>query len=180
MASLRGKLLVAGPPLVDPNFHRTVVLVCEHTPDGAMGLVLNRPSPIDAEGALPELADALDPDGTLWLGGPVETTSVVVLARFAEPAAGLLVLEDIGLVLPREDLEEVGAAVLRVRPFLGHAGWGPGQLDAELGGDDWIVADPVAADLFTESPEALWGDVLRRKGGTFRLLATMPPDPSLN
>jgi putative transcriptional regulator len=180
VTSLRGQLLVAGPTLLDPNFHRTVVLVCEHSDDGAMGLVLNRPSPIAAEQALPELLDALGDDERLWVGGPVQTTSVVVLADFADAAGAMLVTDDIGLVLPDTDLETIPDLVRRARAFLGYAGWGAGQLEAELEGDDWIVAEPVPDDLFTTAPERLWSRVLVRKGGPFALLATMPPDPSMN
>jgi putative transcriptional regulator len=179
--SLRGQLLVAGPTLLDPNFHRTVVLVVEHDDDGAMGLVLNRPSPIPADQAIPELGDALQPDERLWVGGPVQTTSVVVLADFAGSALRSMPVQgDLGLVLPDADLEEVGGAVRRVRAFLGYAGWGPGQLDAELERDDWIVAAFRETDAFTEDPERLWSQVLGRQGGTYALLATMPPDPSVN
>ncbi len=180
MASLRGQLLVAGPALVDPNFHRTVVLVCEHDEDGAMGLVLNRPSPILAEQAIPELVEALGPDERLWVGGPVQTTSVVVLADFADGAEGMRVAGDVGLVLPDADLETVATAVHRARAFLGYAGWGGGQLDGELADEDWIVANFAAEDAFTEEPEQLWSRVLGRKGGSYALLATMPPDPSVN
>lgn len=182
VACLRGKLLVAGPTLLDPNFHRTVVLVCEHDDDGAMGLVLNRPSPILAEQAIPELKDALAADDCLWLGGPVQTTSVVVLADFGEDASdeGMPVAGGIGLVLPDSDLDAVAASVRRARAFLGYAGWGGGQLDGELERDDWIVTDFRAADAFTEDPDALWKRVLNRKGGAYAFLATMPPDPSLN
>ena len=181
MPTLRGQLLVAGPTLLDPNFHRTVVLVVEHEDAGAMGLVLNRPSPIPAEQAIPELGDALEPEERLWMGGPVQTTSVVVLADFG--GAGLEAMPvqgDVGLVLPESDLHEVGGAVRRARPFLGYAGWGPGQLESELEGDDWIVAEFRPADAFTEDPDELWGQVLVRKGGAYALLATMPPDPSVN
>ncbi len=180
MASLRGQLLVAGPTLVDPNFHRTVVLVCEHDENGAMGLVLNRPSPILAEQAIPELGDALGPEETLWVGGPVQTTSVVVLADFADAEDGMPVAGSVGLVLPDADLEAVATAVRRARAFLGYAGWGAGQLDGELAGEDWIVADFAPDDAFTEAPDQLWSRVLGRKGGSYALLATMPPDPSMN
>ncbi len=182
MDSLRGQLLVAGPTLLDPNFHRTVVLICEHTGEGAMGLVLNRPSPIPAEQALPELLDAFGEDERLWMGGPVQTSSVVVLADFAgrEEDAGRLVTGEIGLVSPEADLDTLADAVHRARAFLGYAGWGAGQLDAELAGDDWITAPAAPEDLFTDAPDRLWSRVLTRKGGQFALLATMPPDPSLN
>ncbi len=181
MASLRGQLLVAGPALLDPNFHRTVVLVCEHDDDGAMGLVLNRPSPIPADQAIPELDEALPEGDTLWVGGPVQTTSVVVLADFEDDGTpALRVHGDVGLLLPDADLERVPTVVRRARAFLGYAGWGGGQLDGELAGDDWIVADFAPDDAFTDDPEALWKNVLGRKGGEYALLATMPPDPSLN
>jgi putative transcriptional regulator len=180
VSSLRGQLLIAGPTLIDPNFHRTVVLVCEHDADGAMGLVLNRPSPILAEQAIPELGGALGPDERLWVGGPVQTTSVVVLADFAEAEDGMPVAGQIGIVLPDADLDRVSTAVHRARAFLGYAGWGPGQLDGELEGEDWIVADFAPEDAFTEDPERLWGQALGRMGGEYALLATMPPDPSLN
>ncbi len=180
MASLRGQLLVAGPALIDPNFHRTVVLVCEHDQEGAMGLVLNRPSPILAEQAIPELEEALGPGERLWMGGPVQTTSVVVLAEFDDAGESMHVAGDVGLVLPDADLESVATAVRRARAFLGYAGWGGGQLDGELAGDDWIVADFAPEDAFTDEPEQLWSRVLERKGGSYALLATMPPDPSVN
>ena len=182
MASLRGQLLVAGPTLLDPNFHRTVVLVCEHDEDGAMGLVLNRPSPILARQAIPELGGALGEEDCLWLGGPVQTTSVVVLADFADDGEeeGMPVSGQVGLVVPESDLEAVAATVNRARAFLGYAGWGGGQLDGEVERDDWIVTDFRADDAFTDDPDALWKRVLGRQGGEFALLATMPPDPSLN
>ena len=181
MPSLRGQLLVAGPALLDPNFHRTVVLVVEHEDQGAMGLVLNRPSPIPADQAIPELAGALADEETLWLGGPVQETAVVVLADFAGSSLGSnAVRGDVGLVLPDADLEQVGEDVRRARAFLGYAGWGPGQLEDELERDDWIVAEFDPADAFTTDAEDLWATVLRRKGGQYALLASMPPDPSVN
>jgi putative transcriptional regulator len=179
--SLRGKLLVAGPALLDPNFHRTVVLVCEHDENGAMGIVLNRPSPIPADQAIPELDEALPPGETLWVGGPVQTTSVVVLGDFAsDEQPALLVHGDVGLVLPEADLDRVPTAVRRARAFLGFSGWGPRQLDSELERDDWIVADFAPDDAFTDDAESLWSRVLERKGGQYALLATMPPDPRVN
>ena len=181
MPSLRGQLLIAGPTLLDPNFHRTVVLVVEHEDEGAMGLVLNRPSPIPAEQAIPELGKALEPEERLWMGGPVQTTSVVVVADFADTGLTAMPVRDgVGLVLPDSDLEEVGTAVRRARPFLGYAGWGPGQLESELERDDWIVAEFDPADVFTDDADGLWARVLSRKGGAYALLATMPPDPSQN
>jgi putative transcriptional regulator len=178
---VRGQLLVAGPALLDPNFHRTVVLICEHDENGAMGLVLNRPSPIPAEQAIPELEDALPEGETLWVGGPVQTTAVVVLGDFSsDEHPKMPVHGDVALVLPEADLERVGTAIRRARAFLGYAGWGPQQLDGEIERDDWIVADFDPSDAFTSEPEQLWARVLVRKGGEYALLARMPADPSLN
>ena len=155
--------------------------MCEHDEDGAMGLVLNRPSPIPADQAIPELGAALADDDTLWVGGPVQATSVLVLADFGgADVEALLITEQVGLVLPDTDLDELGETVARARAFLGYAGWGAGQLDAELDGDDWIVADFQADDAFTADPDRLWAQVLGRRGGRYALLATMPPDPSVN
>ena len=145
-----------------------------------MGLVLNRPSPILAEQAIPELEEALGAGERLWVGGPVQTTSVVVLADFDDADEGMRVAGDIGLVLPDADLESVATAVRRARAFLGYAGWGAGQLDGEVANEDWILAGFAPEDAFTDEPEQLWSHVLERKGGSYALLSTMPPDPSVN
>ena len=89
-------------------------------------------------------------------------------------------LDDVGFVGGDADFETLGPAVSRVRVFAGLAGWSPGQLEAELERDDWILEPARAEDVFTEEPEALWASVLERKGGSFALVARMPPDPSLN
>ncbi|HXG76818.1 MAG TPA: YqgE/AlgH family protein [Gaiellaceae bacterium] len=180
MDSLKGNLLVAGPGLVDPNFHRTVVLVGEHTPEGALGVVLNRPSDATVDEAVPELTALVDGVEPVHVGGPVQPSAIVVLADFAEPErAGTLVLESVGF-LPAEVDPDVLGELRRVRVFAGYAGWGPGQLDAELEEGSWIVEPALADDVFTAEPDALWSAVLRRKGGPFSLLSLMPPDPSRN
>ncbi len=180
MESLTGQLLIAAPALADPNFRRTVVLVCAHTGEGALGLVLNRPSPVRAAEAIPELADALGDDARLWLGGPVQPSDVVLLAEFDDPGESLLVSGDLGLVTDGAPLDELADRTRRLRAFLGHSGWGPGQLDAELERDDWIVAplrhgDPLGADA-----DALWRTALEGLGGPYALVARMPDDPSQN
>jgi putative transcriptional regulator len=178
--SLRGHLLIAGPGLIDPNFWRTVVLVGEHSEEGALGVVLNRSSETSVEEAVPELALLADGMGTVHVGGPVQPSAVVVLADFAEPEeAGSLVLDSIGF-LPSEVEPESLGELRRARVYVGYAGWGPGQLDGELEDGSWIVEPAIADDVFTDDPEGLWSTVLRRKGGPFGMLASMPPDPSMN
>jgi putative transcriptional regulator len=180
MDSLRGHLLIAGPSLVDPNFWRTVVLVGEHSEEGALGVVLNRASDAAVDETVPELAMLADDLGQVHVGGPVQPSAIVVLADFLEPErAASLVLDSVGFLPAEVDPTTLGE-LRRARVFAGYAGWGPGQLDDELEEGSWIVEPALAEDVFTSEPDALWSDVLRRKGGPFGVLALMPPDPSLN
>ena len=180
MDSLRGHLLIAGSGLFDPNFRRTVVLVGEHNEEGALGVVLNRPTEVVVSEAVPPLAAIVGPEESLFIGGPVQPQSPVVLAEFDQPdRAGLVVFGSIGFLVGDAPPDAVDG-VVRARVFAGYAGWGPGQLESELERDDWIVVDAEAADAFADDPERLWARVLARKGGEYALLATMPPDPSLN
>jgi putative transcriptional regulator len=178
--SLKGQLLIAGPSLVDPNFHRTVVLVGDHSEEGALGVVLNRVSESTVEDAVPELATVVDGDDTIHVGGPVQPSAIVVLAEFSNAEdARALVLGSVGFLPSEVDPLELGE-LLRARVFAGYAGWGPGQLDEELAEGSWIVEPALPEDVFTLEPEALWSAVLQRKGGPFGVLALMPPDPSRN
>ncbi|MBA2740651.1 MAG: YqgE/AlgH family protein [Actinobacteria bacterium] len=180
MSSLKGHLLVAAPSLIDPNFRRSVVLLGEHGDDGALGLILNRASDSTVDAAVPELTALVDGNESIHVGGPVQPSAIVILAEFAEPErAESLVLADIGFVPAESDPELLGE-LRRARVFAGYAGWGPGQLDDELGEGSWIVEPAVPEDVFTTDPDDLWSEVLRRKGGRFGVLALMPPDPSLN
>ena len=178
--SLKGQLLVAAPALVDPNFRRSVVLVGEHTEEGALGVVLNRPSETTVHEALPELTPLVKGPEQVYVGGPVQPSAIEVMADFVEPdRAGSLVLDTEGFLPAEVDPVEIGE-VRRARVFAGYAGWGPGQLDGELEEESWIVEPALPEDVFTSQPDELWSDVLRRKGGPFGVLALMPPDPSMN
>jgi putative transcriptional regulator len=179
--SLSGQLLLASPALLDPNFRRTVVLVGAHSEDGAMGVVLNRPSDVTVGEAVPQLQPAVDEEAPVYVGGPVQPSSIVLVAEFMDPSvAGLLVLGRIGFPAPEAGIEELAEATARRRVFAGYAGWGEGQLDAELEQGDWIAHPAQPDDVFTESPEELWRAILERKGGSYALLARMPADPSVN
>jgi putative transcriptional regulator len=182
MDSLRGKLLIASPALVDPNFHRTVILIAEHTGEGAMGLVLNRPAETLVADVVPDLSELADEDAPVYFGGPVASDSVIVLAEFDDPElAGVLLEGDLGFVGSESgEVSDVAVGVRRARIYAGHAGWGPGQLEGELEEDSWIVEPPQREEIFAEDADGLWSAVLRRKGREYALLATMPPDPSVN
>jgi putative transcriptional regulator len=181
--SLRGQLLLSAPNLFDPNFRRTVLLIAEHTDNGAMGVVLNRPAEVTVGEAVPDLLWLRGVEGeSVYAGGPVATDSVIVLAEFEDPEmAAALVVGDVGFVpASTGDVEHLASGVRRSRVFAGHAGWGPGQLDAEMDEKSWIVAPAEPDDVFAEDPDELWAAVMRRKGRAYKLLASMPVDPSLN
>jgi putative transcriptional regulator len=179
--SLTGQLLLAAPTLSDPNFRRTVVLVGAHNEEGAMGVVLNRPSAMTVGEAVPQLDAAVEESDPIYLGGPVQPETLVLLAEFLDPEpAGLMVLGRIGFPAPDADLGALGEATARGRVFAGYAGWGEGQLDAELEQGDWIVQAATPEDVFSDTPESLWSEVLTRKGGSYALVARMPIDPSVN
>jgi putative transcriptional regulator len=174
MEPLVGKLLIASPTLGD-YFERAVVLVLAHGDEGAMGVVLNRPSELDVADAVPVLADLVGDDDLVYLGGPVSPRSVVALGEFHDPElATRPVVGAVGVVDP----EQVDGSIGRVRVFAGYAGWGPRQLEAELDEEAWFVAPAEPDDPFGD--DDLWPVALRRKGGEFALLARMPADPSLN
>ena len=180
--SLRGQLLIASPAVHDPNFRRTVVLIAEHNEAGAMGVILNRPAEVTVAGAVPELEELADHDEAVHLGGPVGESSVTVLAELADlDAAALLIDDDLGFLGSQADEHaHLADVVNRARVFAGHAGWEPGQLEAEMEEESWIVEPALREDVFTEDPEGLWSSLLRRKGGEYVVIATMPDDPTLN
>jgi putative transcriptional regulator len=165
---------------LDPNFWRTVVLIVEHSDEGALGLVLNRPSETTVGEAVSELEELLDLDDPLYVGGPVQPSALIVLAEFDQPSeAALIAFEDVG-VLANSAQADPSLSVRRGRAFVGHAGWGPGQLDDEVERGDWILDPARRDDAFTGTPVELWPAVLTRKGGSYALVARMPPDPSVN
>jgi len=177
--SLTGQLLISSPALVDPNFRRTVVLVTHHDEDGAMGLVLTRPSEIRVADAVPELAALPGSDGVVHVGGPVQPEAIMALAEFDDPSDAVArVVGSVGFVSADAPVGEL--SIRRIRVFAGYSGWGAGQLEAELGEPSWIVADAEPDDAFVADPDELWRTVLRRKGGRFALIASMPFDPRLN
>ena len=179
MDSLQGKLLVSSPSLVDPNFRKTVVLIAHHDDEGAMGLVLSRPSDVPALDAVPALEGLPGADGPVFVGGPVQPEAFMVLAEFDDVGqAAAPILGGLGFMPADAEPEEL--SIRRLRLFAGYSGWGAGQLEAELDESSWIVVDALADDAFAADPDELWRSVLHRKGGPFSLMETMPFDPGLN
>lgn len=180
MESLQGRLLISSGGLFDPNFRHTVVLVGQHNDAGALGVVLNRPLDVTVQEAVPALGALVGPEAPLFQGGPVQPSSAVLLAELAHPElADILVFGTVGFLIG-EIPEDVRPGILRARVFLGYSGWGPGQLEAEMTQDSWILDPAREDDVFTDNPELLWSRVLERKGPEYRRLSRMPFDPSMN
>ncbi|UCM88340.1 YqgE/AlgH family protein [Streptomyces marincola] len=181
-SSLTGRLLVATPALSDPNFDRSVVLMLDHDREGALGVVLNRPTPVGVSEVLQPWAELAGEPGVVFQGGPVALDAALALA--VVPRGGPLgwrrVHGSIGLVDLDAPPEVLAAEVGSLRVFAGYAGWGPDQLESELDEGAWYVVDSEPGDVSAPEPEGLWRAVLRRQHGTLALLATYPDDPSLN
>ncbi len=177
----KGKLLVALPTLRDTNFWQTVVLLCEHSPEGSMGLVVNRPTEVDVSTLLndhPYLAGA----GQVYAGGPVQKNAMLILCRSSEPPEDAAILENIFLA---RDLEMFKNPDLlgpdgKIRCYVGYAGWGQGQLEAELKAGAWQLLPGDAGLIFDADFATLWQKMMQRIGGEWAIYASMPPDPSLN
>nr|WP_222836791.1 YqgE/AlgH family protein [Cellulomonas flavigena] len=183
MERCTGRLLVATPGLRDRSFRRAVVLVLDHTAEGALGVVLDRPLDIDARTVLPQWQEHLSTPGRLFQGGPVARDTALALADLpgADAPPGVQALSPrLGVV----DLDAPPAlvvdAVRALRVFVGYAGWGPGQLDDEVDVGGWFVVDHEPGDAFSADPRGLWRRVLRRQPGDLALLSTAPDDVSLN
>ncbi len=178
----KGRLLVATPPLGDPHFDRTVVYVLDHHAGGAVGLVLNRPtSEDDIDGLDRWIATASDP-GTVFTGGPVEPDALIALAEGDDRIDGAWgeLTNGLGTVDLSLEPSDVAGRVRRLRIFRGYAGWGGGQLDAEIDAGAWMVLDANPDDVFTSQPDQLWRVVLRRQGGRLAWIADAPDDLSAN
>jgi putative transcriptional regulator len=182
--SLAGKLLIASLRITEPTFFRTVVLICAHDENGALGLVLNRPlttEPVSRH--LPQYEPFVQSPANIFNGGPVETSAALALARWKDwlitPTPNLVVGR-VGILDLAKPIEEVEAGVEEVRVFAGYAGWTGGQLEEELGQESWFVVDATPEDAFTRNPETLWRDVLRRQPGKLAMFAFAPKDPAIN
>src|SRR5713101_1962375 len=185
---LRGRLLVANPALPDPNFDRTVVLVLAHEEEGALGLVLNRPTEMDVDAPLPRWDHLAADPRVVFVGGPVAPGAAICLARVplarvsdAEFAEGWApVTGELGTLDLEKDPEDLLVDVEAIRVFAGYAGWGAGQLEQEIEAGAWFVVAAESGDIMSCEPEQLWKRVLRRQGGDLAVVAAFPADPKLN
>jgi putative transcriptional regulator len=179
-----GMLLVATPALQDPNFADTVVLLLDVTEEGALGVVLNRPSQVMVADVLEPWRDVVAEPEVLFRGGPVGTDGALAVGALRDPqdppvgwrpVAGLL-----GMVDLDTPTELVDGTLSAMRVFAGYAGWGAGQLDGEVEEGSWYVVTSEAADAFRGDPTELWRDVMRRQPGMLAWHVNRPVDPDMN
>src|SRR5262245_4110350 len=170
----RGSLLVATPPLADPNFDRTVILMLEHGESGSLGLVLNRPTPTDLDDVLPDWQPFASEPARVFVGGPVSPEAVIALARGGDENddGWVPLFDDLGTVDVGRDPVTASARVGCLRVFAGYAGWGPAQLQGELDAGAWFVVDAQPSDPFVANPDDLWTEVLRRQRSRIAIFAS--------
>ncbi|MQY15764.1 hypothetical protein SRB5_59550 [Streptomyces sp. RB5] len=190
VSSLTGRLLVATPSLADPNFERAVVLLLEHDGEGALGVVLNRPTPVGVADVLESWAALTGTPDVVFQGGPVSLDAALGIAVVpggaadGDVAAGPMgwrrIHGAIGLVDLDAPPELVAAELGTLRIFAGYAGWAPGQLEDELADGAWYVVESEPGDVSSPAPEGLWRAVLRRQRSRLAMFATYPDDAALN
>ncbi len=181
MRSFRGKLLLATPEIVDDIFFRTVILVLEHSDEGAIGVVLNRQSDLYSVDVLPKWNDDQGSSSLLHWGGPVQQESLLALGLYDEQVKDDL-KEGIGRIKVLDLNPEIldMTFILDARLYSGYAGWSTGQLDAEISTGGWIVTEVDNTDPFSHNPADLWSIVLKRQNGFLSRLAQYPDDPRMN
>lgn len=183
-APATGRLLVATPELVDPNFTQSVVLLLDHDHDGSLGVIINRPTPILVASVLEGWSSAADPPEVLHEGGPVSKDAALAVAELRpgveDPVGFRRLFGDLGIIDLDTPAEVLAPALRRLRIFAGHAGWSPGQLEVEIEQDSWYVVDSHTDDVFDPHPSGLRTAVLRRQPGELAWAATRPDDAAMN
>ena len=176
--SLAGSLLVAHPNMLDPNFRRAVLFISAHDPnDGALGLIINRP--LDKQ--VGDLVNETPPEGLadvpVFLGGPVGKTQLMFAALEWEKGEGLKFNHNVAFEQSSEVASQKRSSICA---FIGYAGWGAGQLEAEMEQKAWLLQKPSRSVLKLDRLPRLWFDIMGRLGPWYKMLAAAPDDPSLN
>jgi putative transcriptional regulator len=178
----KGRLLISEPFLPDPNFERTVVLLCEHNEEGSFGFVINKPSILKIAEVMEEASNL---DDIVFVGGPVQQDTLHFLHRNTSITNAVKIQDDIYWGGDFQSLmTQLNTSVIKpadIRFYLGYSGWGQGQLESELQEDSWIVCDFVDDTLlFDTDPTVIWKKALDNMGGRFSVYSNYPVDPRLN
>jgi putative transcriptional regulator len=180
----KGVFLIATPALRDPNFRQAVVLLCEHGPEGALGVVVNRPTEMNIAEVLPQVPVLEGQGHRVYAGGPVQKNSLLVLYRLNEEIEDAhAVLDGVylgGNMNTLERLLEIPDEQESFRAYMGYSGWGPGQLETEMESGSWFTMPARSHLVFDEDSTQLWGEVIRTFGEEYKVYAHMPLDPNLN
>jgi putative transcriptional regulator len=178
----KGRLLISEPYLGDPNFERTIILLCEHNDEGSFGFVLNKPSESTIGEVMEDLTKIKSP---VFVGGPVQQDTLHYVHRLSDLEDAIPVADGIfwggsfEQLISWIDMGKVTASDIRF--FLGYSGWSGGQLGEEMKAKSWIVSNQVSEQVLFETPsEDMWKEVLRQLGGRFRMYSNYPVDPRLN
>ena len=177
MLSLRGRLLLAGSQLRDPNFFKSVVLMVEHGTDGAMGLVVNRPTTKTVAEALAGHFEIEDRGEMVFQGGPVEPNALFIVHTAVDlDPLERPILPGLTVGGSAEVFEKVvrASGEIRYRVFLGCAGWGSGQLEGELARGDWLTAEANLDQIFGSDPYALWESLTQKTFESHRIVPHTP------
>ncbi len=179
-----GMLLLATPELLDPNFADTVVLLLDVDDQGALGVVLNRPTRVAVDEVLAGWGDVVAEPGVLFQGGPVSTEGALALGLLRDeddvPVGFREIAGRLGVVDLDAPVELIGGSLTGMRIFAGYAGWGAEQLQREIDEGSWYVVPAAPPDIFRDDPTGLWRDVMRRQPGELAWHSTRPLDPHLN
>ncbi len=181
----KGSFLIANPVLPDPNFSRTVVLLCNHNEEGSFGLVVNRTAELGASELFPESDLLKNYDAEIYIGGPVQQSQVFYLVRHQGDLPGLeQVCDGVHLGMSWEHLEEIFSEIENpdhdLRFFLGYSGWASGQLDGEMDQRSWLIHDATQHHVFSTVSDHLWHEVVRSMGKEYEYLLNAPVDPRMN
>lgn len=178
----KGILLIANPFLKDPNFARTVVLICNHLEQGSFGLALNKSLPLTLADVLPDITDEKIP---VFLGGPVQPDTLHFVHEYpdligdgVEISNGIFWggnFESLKIHLKNNSLNRN-----KIKFFLGYSGWSENQLDLEMHEDSWLTVSATQKIIFQTDPDEVWKESLKELGGEYEMMINYPLDPQLN
>lgn len=176
-----GKLLIAQPFLADSTFSRSVIFLCEHSDEGALGFVLNQPTNVNITDVLPEFDAPVLP---INHGGPVQLDTLHIIHKAPGSLGGTEVKSGVYWGASLESLQsfvyDKAFSADELRLFVGYSGWSPGQLENELKEGSWLITDVTQDVIFSTDADEVWKKAIYSLGHDYRYLANMPIDPGLN
>lgn len=180
----KGIFLVATPNLRDPNFSQTVILLCEHGEEGALGVVVNRPTKMNITEVLPQVPILEGQSHMVFSGGPVQRNHLLILYRTAEgPEDTHHVFDGVylgGNMTILDDILQDPLSPANFRAYMGYSGWSPGQLENEMESGSWLTLPAKSAIMFDQDHSRMWGEILRSLGSQYAMYSDMPVDPQMN